>query len=85
MKPANTNIRRDTKVIETLYFEITTKKVNIEMMLAKVAPAPITINTEGSAQHIKVDEDANKDMKLADRSNILNFHQLIVCCILTIH
>ena len=55
------------------------------MMLAKVAPAPITINTEGSAQHINVDEDANKDMKLADRSNMLNFHQLIVCCILTIH
>ena len=51
------------------------------MMLAKVAPAPITINTEGSAQHINVDEDANKDMKLADRSNMLNFHQLIVCCI----
>ena len=55
------------------------------MMLAKVAPAPITINTEGSAQHINVDEDANKDMKLAVRSNMLNFHQLIVCCVLTIH
>ena len=55
------------------------------MMLAKVAPAPITINTEGSAQHINVDEDSNKDMKLAYLSNILNFHQLIVCCILTIH
>ena len=68
-----------------MYFEITIKKGNIEMMLAKVAPAPMTINTEGSAQHINVDEDANKDMKLADRSDILNFHQLIVCCILTIH
>ena len=55
------------------------------MMLAKVAPAPMTINTEGRAQHIKVDEDANKDMKLADRSNMSNFHQFIVCCILTIH
>ena len=55
------------------------------MMLAKVAPAPITINTEGRAQHINVDEDANKDMRLADRSNMLNFHQLIVCCVLTIH
>ena len=53
------------------------------MMLAKVAPAPITINTEGNAQHINVDEDANKDMKLADRSNILNFHQLIVCLLYT--
>ena len=55
------------------------------MMLAKVAPAPITINTAGRAQHINVDEDANKDIRLADRSNMLNFHQLRVCCVLTIH
>ena len=55
------------------------------MMLAKVAPAPTNINTAGKAQHINVDEDANKDMKLADRSNILNFYQVIVCCVLTIH
>ena len=55
------------------------------MMLAKVAPAPTNINTAGKAQHINVDEDANKDMRLADRSNMLNFHQLIVCCVLTIH
>ena len=55
------------------------------MTLAKVAPAPTNINTAGNAQHINVDEDANKDMRLADRSNMLNFHQLIVCCVLTIH
>ena len=54
------------------------------MMLAKVAPAPITINTAGSAQHINVDEDANKDMRLADRSNMLNFHQLIVLSLIHI-
>ena len=55
------------------------------MMLAKVAPAPTTINTDGNAQHINVDDDANKEMKLADRSNMLNFHEVIVCCILTVH
>ena len=46
------------------------------MMLAKVAPAPITINTAGSAQHINVDEDANKDMRLADRSNTVSYTHL---------
>ena len=35
------------------------------MMLAKVAPAPTTINTAGSAQHINVDEDANKDVEFS--------------------
>ena len=54
------------------------------MTLAKVAPAPTTINTVGNAQHINVDEDANKDMRLADRSNMLNFHQLIVLSLIHI-
>jgi hypothetical protein len=34
--------------------------------LAKDAPAPIATNNAGKAQHIKVEEEANKDKKLAD-------------------
>ena len=41
-----------------------------EIKLAKEAPAPITTNNEGSAQHIKVEEEANKDKKFADLSCI---------------
>jgi len=34
--------------------------------LARDAPAPIATNNEGSAQHINVDEEKNKDKKLID-------------------
>ena len=33
--------------------------------LAKVAPAPIETKIAGKAQHISVDEEANKEKKLA--------------------
>ena len=36
--------------------------------LAKEAPAPTATNTAGKAQHINVDDEANKDKKLADLS-----------------
>ena len=36
-----------------------------------MAPAPITTNSEGSAQQIKVDDDANRDKKFADLSSIV--------------
>ena len=38
--------------------------------LAKDAPAPITTNNEGRAQHIKVEDEANKDKKFTDLSCI---------------
>ena len=46
------------------------KRGNIVTRLAKLAPAPIVTNSEGSAQQIKVDDDANKDIRLADLSFI---------------
>ena len=49
------------------------KKGKTEMIFAKVAPAPIKTNIAGRAQHIRVEDEANKDRKLAGRSNILNF------------
>ena len=51
---------------------MTIKNGNIVIRLAKDAPAPITTNNEGRAQHIKVEDEANKDKKFTDLS----------CCLL---
>jgi hypothetical protein len=53
-----------------LYCDKTIRNGKTVMKLAKEAPAPITTNNEGSAQHIKVEEEANKDKKFADLSCI---------------
>ena len=45
---------------------------------AKEAPAPITTNNEGSAQHIKVDDEANKDKKFS-RFILHSFYRLMTC------
>jgi len=57
-------------VMDNLYWDKTIKNGKTVIKLAKEAPAPITINSEGSAQHIKVDDEANKDKKFADLSCI---------------
>ena len=54
-----------------LYCDKTTRKGKTVIRFAKDAPAPITINSDGSAQQIKVDEDANRDKKFADLSSIV--------------
>ena len=58
-------------VMDSLYWDKTIKNGKTVIKLAKEAPAPITINSEGSAQHIKVDDEANKDKKFADLSCII--------------
>ena len=58
-------------VIDNLYWDKTIKNGKTVIKLAKEAPAPIAINNEGSAQHIKVDDEANKDKKFADLSCII--------------
>ena len=58
-------------VMDNLYWDKTIKNGKTVIKLAKEAPAPITINSEGSAQHIKVDDEANKDKKFADLSCII--------------
>jgi hypothetical protein len=54
-----------------LYCDKTTRKGKTVIRFAKDAPAPITTNSDGSAQQIKVDEDANRDKKFADLSSIV--------------
>ena len=58
-------------VMDNLYWDKTIKNGKTVIKLAKEAPAPIAINNEGSAQHIKVDDEANKDKKFADLSCII--------------
>ncbi|MDC0213753.1 hypothetical protein OAL14_02985 [Gammaproteobacteria bacterium] len=36
--------------------------------VAKLAPAPMRIKAAGNAQQIRVDDEANKDRRLADLS-----------------
>ena len=55
----------------SLYWDRVIKKGNTVIKLAKDAPAPNSTNNEGSAQHIKVDDEANKDKKFADLSCIV--------------
>ena len=54
-----------------LYWDKTARKGKTVIRFAKDAPAPITTNSDGSAQQIKVDEDANRDKKFADLSSIV--------------
>ena len=46
--------------------------------LAKVAPAPKATNKAGRAQQISVDEEANKEKKLADLSYMIRVSVLEV-------
>ena len=55
----------------SLYWDSVIKKGNTVIKLAKDAPAPSTTNIAGNAQHIKVDDEANKDKKFADLSCII--------------
>jgi hypothetical protein len=56
--------------IVTLYWESTIRNGKIVSRLAKLAPAPSTTKSDGSAQQISVEEDANSEKKLAARSFI---------------
>ena len=46
------------------------KKGNTVIKLAKDAPAPSTTNIAGNAQHIKVDDEAQSEMKFVVLSSI---------------
>ena len=49
------------------------RKGNVAIKLAKDAPAPKETRTAGKAQHISVEEDAIKDMKLTEELFIIIF------------
>ena len=73
-----------------MYCDKVTRKGNIVIKLAKLAPAPTKTNNEGKAQQINVDEEANKEMMFADLSFMSvnrpsNLQNLYVSCILTIN
>ena len=48
------------------------RKGKVVIRLTKEAPAPKETKTAGKAQHIRVEEDANKDMKLTEKLFIFN-------------
>ena len=54
----------------SLYWDSVIKKGNTVIKLAKDAPAPSTTNIAGNAQHIKVDDEANSEMKFVVLSSI---------------
>ena len=71
-------MKRANNVICSLYCDKTTRKGKTVIKLAKVAPAPRATNKAGSAQQTNVDEEANKEKKLADLSYMIRFSALEV-------
>ena len=71
-------MQRANSVIWSLYCDRTIRKGNTVIKLAKVAPAPRATNKAGRAQQTKVDEEANKEKKLADLSNMIRVSALEV-------
>ena len=71
-------MKRANNVICSLYCDKTIRKGNTVIKLAKVAPAPRASNKAGSAQQTNVDEEANKDKKLADLSYMIRVSALEV-------
>jgi hypothetical protein len=61
-----------------LYCDRTIRKGKTEIKLAKVAPAPRATNKAGSAQQTNVEEEANKEKKLADLSYMIRVSALEV-------
>ena len=59
-----------------LYWDSTIKKGNTPSRLAKLAPAPRTTKSAGSAQQINVEVEANSEKKLAALSRILFVYDL---------
>ena len=64
-------MKRANNVICSLYCDKTIRKGKMVIKLAKVAPAPKATNKAGRAQQTSVDEEANKEKKLADLSYII--------------
>lgn len=60
-----------------LYFDMVIKNGKTVMRLAKLAPAPSKTKIAGKAQHIKVDEEVNKEKIFIALSFINLNHQLI--------
>ena len=71
-------MKRANNVICSLYCDKTIRKGNTVIKLAKVAPAPRATNKAGRAQQTNVDEEANKEKKLADLSNMIRVSVLEV-------
>ena len=66
-----------TSEIKTLYLDKIGKNGNRLIRVAKLAPAPIRIKVAGNAQQIRVDDEANKERRLAALSFTLDWQRLI--------
>ena len=64
-------MKRANNVICSLYCDRTIRKGKTVIKLAKAAPAPKATNKAGRAQQTSVDEEANKEKKLADLSYMI--------------
>ena len=64
-------MKRANNVICSLYCDKTIRKGKMVIKLAKVAPAPKATYKAGRAQQTSVDEEANKEKKLADLSYMI--------------
>jgi hypothetical protein len=71
-------MKRASNVICSLYCDKTIRKGKTVIKLAKVAPAPRATNKAGRAQQTSVDEEANKEKKLADLSYMIRVSVLEV-------
>ena len=61
-----------------MYCDRTIRKGKTVIKLAKVAPAPKATNKAGRAQQTNVEEEANKEKKLADLSYMIRVSVLEV-------
>ena len=66
-----------TSEIKTLYLDKIGKNGNRLIRVAKLAPAPMRIKAAGNAQQIRVDDEANKERRLAALSFTLDWQRLI--------
>ncbi|MDB4247252.1 hypothetical protein N9808_01400 [Hyphomicrobiales bacterium] len=64
-------MKKANKEIVSLYLDKVIRNGKIVIKFTKLAPAPRTINNAGKAQHINVDEEANKVRKFKALSFIL--------------
>ena len=71
-------MKRANNVICSLYCDRTIRKGNTVIKLAKAVPAPKATNKAGRAQQTSVDEEANKEKKLADLSYMIRVSVLEV-------
>jgi hypothetical protein len=70
VSPVSPIVAKARREMVTLYCDSTIRNGKTVSRLAKLAPAPSTMKSEGNAQQISVEEDANSERKFAALSFI---------------